>query len=89
MHPHGFYSPVREAMRRAYPAIAWPRLAGPRWILPALDLDRWLYHPAGAAGRRVTEGLRRAHTGVPHLYLLWQLAGAAALVLLMLLLIHR
>jgi hydrogenase-4 component B len=89
VHPDGFYSPIREGLRRAYPRPHLPRLASPRWILPAVDLDRWFYRPAGSAGRRVTEGLRRVHTGVPHLYLVWQLAGAGALVLLLLALLRR
>jgi hydrogenase-4 component B len=89
IHPRGFYSPVREAMRRAYPMPQVPHFARPRWIVPAADFDRWFYRPAGAAGRRVTDGLRRAHTGVPHLYLAWQLVGATAIVGLVLLLVRR
>lgn len=89
IHPLGFYSPMRESLRRAYPAPHWHRIARPQWLLTALDLDRWLYGPAGAAGRRFVSGLRRLHTGVPNLYLAWQLAGATALALLLLLLLRR
>ncbi len=89
LHPLGFYSPLRESMRRAWPAPRWPRLKRPAWIPPAVDPDRWLYQPAVAAGRRVTDALRLAHTGVPHVYLAWQLAGAAALGLLLLALLSR
>jgi len=89
IHPLGFYSPLRESLRRAYPAPHWRRIARPQWLLSAFDLDRWLYGPAGAAGRLFVAGLRRAHTGVPNLYLAWQLAGAAALAALLLLLLRR
>ena len=89
VHPLGFYSPVREALRRAYPAPHWHRLKRPGWVIPALDPDRWLYRPAAGAGRRMTEGLRHVHTGVPHVYLAWQLVGAVALALLLTLLLRR
>jgi hydrogenase-4 component B len=89
LHPLGFYSPLREALRRAYPAPRWRALPRPAWVLPAVDLDRWVYRPATATGRRLVSGLRLIHTGVPHLYLIWQLAGAAALALLLLALLKH
>jgi hypothetical protein len=89
VHPLGFYSPVRESLRRAYPAPRWRSLARPAWLPTAVDPDRWLYRPALAAARRITDGLRHVHTGVPHVYLAWQLAGAGALVLLLLALLRR
>jgi hydrogenase-4 component B len=84
LHPLGFYSSLRESMRRAYAVPRLPHGTRPAWIPPALDADRWLYRPAAAATRRVTDALRHMHTGVPHVYLAWQLAGAAALALLLL-----
>jgi hypothetical protein len=66
-----------------------PHLSRPHWIPPAADPDRWLYRPAAVAGRRVTHAMRLAHTGVPHVYLAWQLAGAGALALLLLVLLAR
>jgi hydrogenase-4 component B len=89
LHPLGFYSPLREALRRAYPAPRWRALARPAWVVPAVNVDRWFYRPATNAGRRLVSGLRLVHTGVPHLYLVWQLAGAAALALLLLALLRR
>jgi hydrogenase-4 component B len=88
IHPLGFYSPIREGLRRLYPAPRWPRLALPRWVVPAVDLDRWFYGPAQSAGRQIVAGLRRLHTGVPNVYLAWQLVGAAALALLLVLLLR-
>ena len=89
VHPLGFYSSVREALRRAYPTPRWPRIKRPGWVLPAVDPDRWLYRPAAGAGRRMTDGLRHVHTGVPHVYIAWQLVGAVALALLLALLLRR
>ena len=86
IHPHGFYSPVRETLARAYVAPRWRSPGRPAWLPPAVDLDRWAYRPAAAAGRRLAGWLRRLHTGAPDLYIAWQLAGAAALALLLLLL---
>jgi hydrogenase-4 component B len=84
VHPLGFYSPLRESMRRAWPAPRLPRMGAWPHLPAAAAPDRWLVRPAVAMGRRVSDALRHAHTGVPHVYLAWQLAGAAALVLLML-----
>jgi len=89
VHPLGFYSPLRESLRRAYPRPALPKLKAPAWLVPAVDADRWLYRPAGAAGRRIADALRRAHTGVPHLYIAWQLVGALGLALLLVLLLRH
>lgn len=89
IHPRGFYSPLREGLRRVYAAPHWHALARPAWVVAAADLDRWLYRPVVDSGRRLVSGLRRIHTGVPHLYLIWQLAGATALALLLLALLRR
>jgi hypothetical protein len=89
IHPQGFYSPMREALRRGYPALHAPHLHQPEWVGVSLDADRWLYRPAARAGRRAVASLRRLHTGVPHVYIAWQLAGAACLALLLILLVRR
>jgi hydrogenase-4 component B len=88
-HPLGLYSTLRPDLARAYPRLRAPlvprRLRAAGAALPGLlDLDRWLYRPAAAGGRSVSRALRRAHTGMPHLYIVWQLLGALALVLLLL-----
>ncbi|HEY6866959.1 MAG TPA: complex I subunit 5 family protein [Candidatus Eisenbacteria bacterium] len=87
--PLGFYSPLRDTLRRAYVAPNWHAPLRPAWIPGAFDLDRWFYRPAVASGRRLVLVLRRLHTGVPHLYLAWQLAGAMALALILLALLRR
>jgi hydrogenase-4 component B len=90
IHPLGFYSPMREALRRLYPVPHVRHMARPAWVGTSVDLDRWFYAPALHAGRRVVASLRRLHTGVPNVYLAWQLAGALSLALLLLFLLrHR
>lgn len=89
VHPLGYYSPLREALRRAYPAPRAPRLPRLAWATRTADMDRWFYAPALATARRVTGALRRLHTGVPNVYIAWQLAGAVALALLLALLVRR
>ena len=86
--PRGFYTPLREGLEQVYRAPAWHALPRPKWVVPAADLDRWVYEPLVASGRRVAAGLRRVHSGIPHLYLLWQLAGAALLAILLFVLLR-
>lgn len=87
-HPHGYYSPIREALRRASPRLPAVRVPRPAWVGHTVDLDRWFYAPALATGRRVVDSMRRLHTGVPNVYLAWQLAGALALALLLFLFVR-
>jgi hydrogenase-4 component B len=86
---HGLYAPWRDALGRAAPALRLRAPARPGWVPAAADLDRWVYGPAAGLARRMGEAMRRVHTGVPHVYLLWQLAGALAVALLALALVRR
>jgi hypothetical protein len=85
-HPHGFYSPVRENLRRLYPVPRAPHVSVPRWAESAVDLDHWLYEPAVRACRPVVLALRHLHAGIPNVYIAWQLIGGVLLALLLLLL---
>jgi hydrogenase-4 component B len=91
LHPRGFYSTLRPELARAYPRLRLPRrlrtaaLLRGRVLPETLDLDRWLYRPTLAAGRAAGRTLRRAHSGLPHAYIAWQLLGALALVAFLLL----
>jgi hydrogenase-4 component B len=76
----GFFVPLREAMRHAYPSLRFRALALPRWIVPAVNADRWLYRPAARAGLRVGAAMQDAHTGTAHRYIVWQLVGALTLI---------
>jgi len=86
---YGLYAPWRDGMARAVPALRTRAPRRPAWVPVAADLDRWIYVPSAAAARRLAGVLRRVHTGVPHVYLLWQLAGALALALFVLALARR
>jgi hydrogenase-4 component B len=81
----GFFVPLRESMRGAYPSLRFRPVALPGWVVPVMDADRWLYGPAARAGRRVGQALQRAHSGTAHRYIVWQLVGALALIALLVL----
>jgi hydrogenase-4 component B len=83
IHALGFYVPLREPMRRAYAALRFRPLAVSPRLLAALDADRWVFRPAVRTGRRVGAALQRAHSGTAHRYIVWQLVGAALLIILL------
>jgi hydrogenase-4 component B len=72
---HGLYEPFRRAFERVYLATGTPRMAYPRRLAQAFDLDSWLYGPMVRAGSRAAERISRSHVGVPQWYLMWQVAG--------------
>ena len=78
--PTGFYVPMREAMGGAYAGVRFRPLPLPRWVVPAVNVDRWLLGPVVGAVRGIGETLQRVHTGTVHRYIVWQLLGALALV---------
>ena len=84
-HPSGLFSVLRGDLGRAYPRLRFAAVPLPPWLPGALDPGRWLYRPLLAAGRGASRLLSRAHTGLPHAYIAWQLLGAVALVLLLVL----
>jgi len=81
----GFFVPLRESMREAYPSLPFRPLPLPAWIPPLVDADRWLFRPVAHAGRRVGAALQDAHSGAAHRYIVWQLFGALALIALLVL----
>ena len=89
IHPRGFYSPIRETLGRVYRVPRRPHFHRPAWVVPVADLDHWLYQPVLRSGRPLVGALRRLHTGVPNLYIAWQLAGGALLALSLLWLLLR
>lgn len=72
---HGFCLPFKQAMPEVYPSIRMPKLPVFETLHKFLDLDKWLYDPLVARGGSVTDRLSRTHTGVPHVYMAWQLVG--------------
>jgi hydrogenase-4 component B len=79
----GFFTPIRDPMRRAYAALRFRPVVIPRPLLALLDADRWVFGPVVRSGRRVGAALQRAHSGTAHRYIVWQLVGAALLILLL------
>ncbi|MCS7264372.1 MAG: hypothetical protein NZ805_06030 [Armatimonadetes bacterium] len=80
-HPQGV--PLREELlQRAYPRAPVPRWRPPAWFTKLLDPEAWMYRPVISGGERISDFLRRAHTGVPHLYIAWQIIGAIIIALI-------
>ncbi len=87
-HPQGV--PLREELlQRAYPRVPIPRWRPPAWFTKLLDPEAWMYRPVIVSGEWVSDLLRRAHTGVPHLYIAWQIIGALIIALIVWLLMQR
>ncbi len=77
---HGLYGVFKEAFRSVYPSVRLPRVAYPTRLMSIFDADNWLYQPLVRAGERLTERMRRTHSGVPQQYLIWQLVGLVVVV---------
>ncbi len=79
-HPQGV--PLREELlQRAYPKAPIPRWRPPAWFTKLLDPEAWMYRPVISGGEWISDLLRRAHTGIPHLYIAWQIIGAVIIAL--------
>jgi len=79
----GFYVPMREQMGGAYAGLRFHAVRMPTWVVPSVNVDRWVFGPAVRAGLGVGAALQRMHTGTAHRYIIWQLLGAAALITLL------
>jgi len=75
-----FFLPFKQAFRGIYPTVRVRAPAFPAFLRKALDLDRWLYVPIARAVERTAFGVGRTHAGIPQLYLLWIVVGAAVVV---------
>jgi NADH:ubiquinone oxidoreductase subunit 5 (subunit L)/multisubunit Na+/H+ antiporter MnhA subunit len=75
-----FFLPFRQAFRDLYPTVEGRAPAFPPALRRAFDLDRWLYGPAARAVDRTARAAGRTHPGVPQIYLLWIVVGAAVVV---------
>jgi hypothetical protein len=75
-----FYRPLKQAFQGIYPTLALRPPPFPRWLRRVFDADAWLYRPAGRLVERGAASLSRTHVGIPQVYLLWILAGTAAVV---------
>jgi hypothetical protein len=81
---HSLYGAFKTAFHDVYPKVKWPEQAGyPTRFMEIFNLDRWLFQPALRAGARVTEIVSHTHSGIPQLYLSWQLAGLVIVVVVL------
>jgi hydrogenase-4 component B len=72
-----FYGPFKKAFGRIYPTMRMPKLGYPKTIVKLFDVDHWLYAPLTLMMKHISERVSRAHVGIPQMYLIWQVAGAA------------
>ncbi len=80
-----FYLPFKHAFRGVYPTVRVQPPPFPSPLRRALNPDRWLYLPLAGWVVRVSRAVARTHVGVPQVYLLWIVLGAAAVVAVVLL----
>jgi len=80
---HSFLLPFNRLFANIYPSIPLPRLPRPSAILRALNIDSWLYYPGLRLGERIIQAIRLTHAGVPQLYMLWVIVGAALAVIVL------
>lgn len=74
------YLPFKHAFAGLYPRIRWRVPGFPGWLRRVLELDGWLFGPAGRAVERASASVSRSHVGVPQVYLLWIVGGAAVVL---------
>jgi hydrogenase-4 component B len=84
-----FYGPFKHAFGRLYPLIGIPKLGYPHSLARFSNFDAWLYAPITNAGLRLSKRLSRTHVGIPQMYLLWQVVGAAAIMILLFVLLGK
>ncbi len=80
---HGLYSCFKVAFRSVYPSVPLPHAGYPTRFMKIFDVDAWLFGPLVRLGNRLTGALSRTHSGVPQMYLIWQLVGLVAVVVLL------
>ena len=81
---HGFVLPFKNAFVRIYPSFSLPKIRM-QFLKKIIDFDGWLYNPLVNSGSRLTDKISRSHSGLPAMYMLWQLVGVVlALVILFL-----
>ncbi len=81
---HGFVLPFKEAFAAVYPTIKLPKMPALKKVGDMLDFDRWLYKPVVDVGGRAVDRLSRTHSGIPQVYMLWQLVGVIVVLAVLL-----
>ncbi len=80
---HGFCLPFKQVFAKVYPSVPIPKAGFLKSLVKVFDLDRWLYNPFVRAGGWATDKLSRTHSGVPQLYLMWQIVGVVGVLVLL------
>lgn len=80
-----FYLPFKHAFQGVYPRFSLRPLPFPPALRRALNPDTWLYLPLTRWVEGASRWVARSHVGVPQVYLLWIVLGAAAVVTVILL----
>jgi hydrogenase-4 component B len=75
-----YYQPLKQAFQGIYPTLELKAPRFPLRLRRALDLDAWLYLPMLRFVKGGSAVVSRTHVGVPQVYLLWIVVGAAAAV---------
>jgi len=78
---HSFYDAFKHVFRNVYPKVNPPRAAYPTRFMEIFDLDRWLFQPLLGLGEKTMRAISHTHSGVPQLYLSWQIAGLILVVI--------
>ena len=80
---HSFLLTFNRYFAKIYPSIPFGKLARPTAMLRLFDIDRWVYEPVLRALGWVMQGVSASHTGLPQLYMLWVVVGAALAVIVL------
>jgi len=78
------YQPFKHAVGDVYPRGRLPALRVPRLLGALVDADSWLYRPLVRGVEWFARFVSRSHVGIPQVYLLWIVGGAALVLGLML-----
>jgi hydrogenase-4 component B len=79
----GLFSSFNRVFAGIYPTVRLPRMRFPRALERAFDLDSWLYGPLIRGGGGLADRLSRTHSGIPQMYMLWQVVGVIVVLALL------
>jgi hypothetical protein len=79
---HGFVLPFKSAFSKIYPSFRLPKIQM-GFLKKLFDFDGWLYNPLVNSGSRLTDKISRSHSGLPAMYMLWQLIGVVLVLVIL------
>lgn len=77
-----YYIPLKQRLAVFYGETRWPSFRIPSFLAKVFDFDSWLYFPLGRIFMASCGSISRIHTGSGQLYLMFQVIGAALVVVL-------